>query len=175
MSDQPPLIFVIDTSAIFHRDRFTAENIQLATTSLIEKEMEQKGLKETVALLKATDKLRIIDPTPSALKQVKETAAQLGDLQYLSDPDLHLLALAVDLHAQNLHAVILSDDYSIQNVAQRLSLEFKSASTSGIREVINWETYCSACGHKEPKRTQEKICPICGTALKRRAVHKEQI
>ena len=175
MSDQLPLIFVIDTSAIFRQDQFTAENIQLATTPLIEKEMDQKGLKDTVELLKATNKLRIIDPTPNALKRVKETAAQLGDLQYLSTPDLHLLALALDLNAQNLHAVIVSDDYSIQNVAQSLSVDYKSATTSGIREVINWETYCSACGHKEPKGTQETICPVCGTALKRRAVHKEQI
>jgi UPF0271 protein len=175
MPDQPQLLFVIDTSAIFRQDQFTAENIQLATPSLIENEMDQKGLKDTVALLKATDKLRIIDPSKDAIQRVKETAAQLGDLQYLSSPDIHLLALALDLTAKNLHTIILSDDYSIQNVAQRLSLEFKSVTSSGIREVIKWETYCSACGHKEPERTQESICPVCGTELKRRAKHKEQI
>jgi UPF0271 protein len=175
VSNQSQLLFVIDTSAIYHKDQFTAENIQLATPSLIEKEMDRKGLKASVDLLKATNKLRIIDPSPDALQRVKETAAQLGDLQYLSTPDIHLLALALDLTAPKLHVIIISDDYSIQNVAQRLSLEFKSASTSGIREVIKWETYCGACGHKEPERTQETICPVCGTTLKRRAVQKEQI
>ncbi len=175
ITTRKPLIFVIDTSAIYHQISFTAENIQLVTTPIIEKEMYRKGLKDSVELLKATEKLRIIEPSPQSLKKVKEAAVQLGDLQYLSDPDQQLLALALDLDAQDSHTVIITDDYSIQNVAKQLSLDFKSASTTGIREVINWETYCSACGHKEPKSTKEDVCPVCGTALKRRAVRKEPI
>ncbi len=175
MPPQKPLIFVIDTSAIYRQLQFTAEDIQLATTPIVEKEMQQKGLKDTIELLLATEKLRIIEPTSQSLDKVKATASQLGDLPYLSEPDQQLLALALDLDSQNFHVVVITDDYSIQNVAKRFSLEFKSASTSGIREVIIWETYCSACGHKEPKSTKEDVCPVCGTTLKRRAVHKEQI
>ncbi len=172
---EKPLIFVVDTSAVYRQIQFTVEDVQLATTPIIEKEMYRKGIKETIDLLKATEKLQIIEPTPQSLEKVKTTATQLGDLPYLSEPDQQLLALALDLDSQNFHVVVLTDDYSIQNVAKRLSLEFKSASTSGIREIINWETYCSACGHKEPKSTKDDICPVCGTILKRRAVRKEQI
>jgi UPF0271 protein len=175
MPSQHRLIFVIDTSAIYRHKQFSAEEIPLATTPIIEKEMYQKGLKDTIELLKATEKLRIIEPTLQSLEKIKATATQLGDFPYLSDPDQQLLALALDLATQGYDVVIITDDYSIQNVAKRLSLEFKAASTSGIREVINWETYCSACGHKEPKSSTESTCPICGTRLKRRAIHKEPV
>jgi UPF0271 protein len=170
-----PLIFVIDTSALYHQQQFTAEDIQLATTPAVEKEMHQKGLKENLDLLLATNKLRIIEPTTHSLEKVKITARDLGDFPSLSEPDQQLLALALDLTVQEYQVIVLTDDYSIQNVAQRLDIEFKSISTSGIREIINWETYCKACGHKEPPSTTETVCPVCGTALKRRAVRKQHI
>lgn len=175
LQPRPLLIFVIDTSALYNHEQFTAEDIQLAIPPIIEKEMYQKGLKDTIELLKVTKKLQVLEPTTHSLKKVKATATQLGDLPSLSDPDQQLLALALDLKSQNSHVVIITDDYSIQNVAKRLSLEFKSASTPGIREIINWEIYCPACGHKESKSSKEEICPICGTPLKRRAVHKKRI
>lgn len=175
LSKSKPLIFVVDTSAIYRQEQFTAEDMQLATTPLIEKEMYQKGLKESIDLLKATEKIRIIEPTSHALNEIRKAASQLGDLQYLSKPDQQLLALAFDLTSQSFRVVVVTDDYSIQNVAKQLALEVKSATTRGIREVISWETYCSGCGHKEPNSIKEDICPVCGTALKRRAIHKEQI
>lgn len=175
MTSPKPLIFVIDTSAIFNRIQYAVEDIPLATTPLLEKEMHQKGLKDSIDLLIATQKLRIIEPTAASLAKVRQTASQLGDLPYLSEPDQQLLALALDLLDQNFAPVVLTDDYSIQNVAQRLSLEFKATNQPGIREVLTWETYCSACGHKDPKLTKEEPCPICGTALKRRAIRNRRI
>lgn len=175
MNKEKPIIFVIDTSALFHQISFTAENIQLVTTPIIEKEMYRKGLKDSFELLKATEKLRILEPSPQSLEKVKKAAAQLGDLQNLSDPDVQLIALALDLALQDYSVVVLTDDYSIQNVAKQLTLDFKPASTSGIREIIKWEIYCGACGHKEPKLSQEEVCPVCGTALKRRAVRKQPV
>ncbi|MFX1319590.1 MAG: NOB1 family endonuclease [Promethearchaeota archaeon] len=175
MQPQRPTIFIIDTSALYHQQQFAAEDIQLATTPLVEKEMHHKGLKESLDLLIVTNKLRIIEPTSHSIKKVKTTAQKLGDLPTLSEPDQELLALAVDLTTQDYRVILVTDDYAIQNVAQQLGVEFKSVSTSGIREIINWETYCKACGHKEPGSTTETTCPVCGTALKRRAIRKQHI
>jgi UPF0271 protein len=173
LSSKRSLIFVIDTSAIYGQIQYTIEDIKLVTPPIIEKEMYKKGLKDTIDLLKATEKLRIIKPSPQSLEKVKTIATQLGDLPYLSDPDQQLIALALDLVTPEHQVVVVTDDYSIQNVAKQLSLDVKSASTPGIREVINWETYCRACGHIEPKSTTEEICPVCGTTLRRRAIRKE--
>jgi UPF0271 protein len=175
MPQKKPLIFVIDTSAIFNRIQYSAEDIQLATTPFLEKEMRQKGLEETVDMLLTAQKLLIVEPTPTSLKKVRDVANQLGDLNNLSDPDLDLLALALDFTTQNAHPVLVTDDYSIQNVAQSLSLEFRGTNHPGIREVIQWETYCSACGHKAPDLSKDEPCPVCGTSLKRRAIKKKPI
>lgn len=175
MPPKKPLIFVIDTSAIFNRIQYAAEDIQLVTTPLLEKEMRQKGLKETVDMLLSAQKLRILEPTPTSLGKVRDVANQLGDLDNLSDPDLDLLALALDLTTQNHCPVLVTDDYSIQNVAQSLSLEFRGTNQPGIREVIQWETYCSACGNKASDMSKDEPCPVCGTPLKRRAIKKEPI
>jgi UPF0271 protein len=175
VANSKSLIFVIDTSAIFNRIHYAVEDIQLATTPLLEKEMYKKGLKDTIELLLATNKLQIIEPTARSLKKIRKVAIQLGDLSNLSDPDQHLLALALDLTGQDFAIVIITDDYSIQNVARRLSIEYKPASHPGIRELIRWETYCSACGHKAPQLVPDEPCPVCGTPIKRRAIRKKPI
>ncbi len=169
------IIFVIDTSAIINQIQFSAEDIQLATPPLVEKEMYDKGLKDTVELLIATNKLEIIEPTAVSLDEVKKTATQLGDLSNLSEPDQHLLALALDLSRKKVQPIVVTDDYSIQNVARRLSLDYKTATQPGIREIIRWQTYCSACGYKNPTQTKKGPCPVCGTPLKRRAIRKQSI
>jgi len=168
-------IFVIDTSALFHRIHYAAEDIQLATTPIIENEMYKKGLKELIDLLVATAKLKIISPTTASLGRVQAVAAQLGDLKTLSEPDQHLLALALDLREQSFQAIVVTDDYSIQNVARKLDLEIKTMTQRGIREVIQWETYCKACGHKDSTLAKEDPCPVCGSPLRRRAVRKKSI
>ncbi len=175
ISSPQPLVFVIDTSAIFNRLQYAAEEIQLVTTPMLEKEMYKKGLKETVELLIATQKLRIIEPSLESLNKIKEAANQLGDLPYLSEPDQQLLALALDLTLNEFQVVIITDDYSVQNVAKRLSLEYKTTSQLGIREVIKWETYCPGCYFKNSRLKKAEPCPICGTALKRRAIRKQPL
>lgn len=175
MSSSKRIIFVIDTSAIINQIQFAAEDIQLVTPPLVEKEMYDKGLRETVELLIATKKLGIIEPTAASLDEVKKTAIQLGDLSYLSEPDQHLLALALDFSRKEVQPIVVTDDYSIQNVARHLSLNYKTATQAGIREIIRWQTYCSACGYKDPAQTGKGPCPVCGTPLKRRAIRKQAI
>ncbi|MFX0170055.1 MAG: NOB1 family endonuclease [Candidatus Hodarchaeota archaeon] len=170
-----PEIFVIDTSAIIHRIQYTAEDVRLATTPLLEKEMREKGLKESVDLLIATQKLQVITPTTTALQRVRKAASQLGDLSFLSEPDQHLLALALDLRDQTFHPIVVTDDYSIQNVAKQLGLDIKSVTQRGIREIIRWEIYCKACGYQDAMMTKDEPCPVCGSPVKRRAIDKESL
>jgi len=175
MSQPPAVIFVIDTSALVGKLQYAASDIQLATTPLLVKEMLRHGLKDVVQMLGDTQKLRILEPSPESIKVVVDAATSLGDIAYLSQPDQQLLALAIDLSKQDFHVVVLTDDYSIQNVAQRLSINFRSIGEHGIREIIQWETYCPGCGHKFHNYSKGDSCPICGTFLKRRGVRKHQI
>ena len=112
-------------------------------------------------------KLKIKCPTQKALKKVEACATTVGDTFYLSETDKQLLALAWELKASS-QVQIVTDDYSIQNVARRLGIEFTSLATFGIRRVLEWIRYCPACRKEYPANYISTQCRICGTELKRK-------
>jgi UPF0271 protein len=175
MGNSDSLIFVVDTSALVGGLRFAATEVEFATTPALLEEMKRKRLDSIIQTLLNSRKLRIIEPASSSINAVVEAAAALGDLRYLSEQDLQLLALALELTKQGYYAVVLTNDYAIQNIASSLSIKFRSAGEHGIREIIKWKTYCPGCSRLFPKRTKGEMCPHCGTPLKRRAVKKERL
>ncbi|WP_241991979.1 NOB1 family endonuclease, partial [Halorubrum sp. ASP1] len=56
-------------------------------------------------------------PAPEAVDRVRRAAKGSGDAAELSDTDVRLIATALELHA-----TLVSDDYAMQNVAERLDL-----------------------------------------------------
>ena len=94
---------------------------------------------------------------------------------YLSEVDLHVLALALDLKNANLNPVIVTDDYSIQNVANKLDVDFMSLLTYGIKFRLKWILYCPACYRKYPADCALLSCRICGTKIKRKPVKKTRL
>jgi UPF0271 protein len=175
MTNSRPFILVVDTSALMAQVQYAAPDVELATTPLLLDEMRRHGLEETVQTLVDTQKMRVLTPTRASIGAVAAAAKGSGDLQYLSDADQELVALALDLSQQGYSPVVLTDDYSIQNVAQRLSIEVRGVGQVGIRDVIEWETYCKACHRRFPGGAKGDICPICGTPLRRRARRKQRV
>jgi len=175
MTGQHGLIFIVDTSALMGKGSYVASDVPLATTPALIDEMAKHGLQETVQTLIATGKMQVLEPSSSSIRAVESAASTLGDLQYLSEPDIQLLALALDLARQGRRSVIVTDDYSVQNVARHLSISFRPAAERGIREVIRWETYCPGCWQSFPGHVKGDVCPRCGTPLKRRAVKKKPV
>jgi UPF0271 protein len=97
-----------------------------------------------------------------------EIANRLGDLHVLSQTDLELLALALELKSEGLNPKIVTDDYSMQNVANKMKIEFIPLATKGINHHLKWIRYCPACYKKYSNNFTLKICLICGTKLKRK-------
>jgi UPF0271 protein len=117
-------------------------------------------------------KLRIRTPRNSFLQEVNEASRKVGDVRYLSEADLQVLALALELKRAGLHSFIVTDDYSIQNVANQIGVNFTSLMTYGIRFRFNWILYCPACYRKYPSDYKFKSCEVCGTKLKRKPLRK---
>lgn len=100
-------------------------------------------------------------PGKGALTIVRDHASGTGDLDVLSDADIAALALAGEHQA-----VLVTDDYAVQNVASVLGVETQPFSQEGISRTITWVWYCPGC--KVHEGTQKGRCPICDTELKRR-------
>jgi UPF0271 protein len=116
----------------------------------------------------ANKKLIVKTPTSFFLDQVRRVSAKVGDVQHLSSADMHVLALALELKSNNFYPSVVTDDYSIQNVANKIGIHFASIITLGIRFRFNWIIYCPACFRKYPSDHKSKCCRVCGTELKRK-------
>ena len=59
---------------------------------------------------------------------------------------------------------ILTDDYSIQNLAKHMDIDYQGLAQEEIDEEYEWKYRCTKCRrwHKEPLDE----CPICGGEVK---------
>ncbi|MCW4015978.1 MAG: hypothetical protein NWF06_06380 [Candidatus Bathyarchaeota archaeon] len=120
-------------------------------------------------------KVRILKPKESRVQEVLEASKKVGDMRYLSEADLQVLALALELKGRGLNALIVTDDYSIQNVANKIGVEFTSLMTFGIKFRFKWILYCPACYRKYPADCKIELCEVCGTELKRKPKKKSHL
>jgi len=166
---------VLDTSAfVAGFDPFTASEQQFTTLSV-----EQEVKRNPLTLLRfdmavENGKIKIRAPTQTSLEQVKDCATSVGDAFYLSQTDVEVLALALELKSEGGAPQILTDDYSIQNVATKLGVNYVSMGTLGIKRVLTWVRYCPACHKKYPPNGKATVCLVCGTQLKRKPLRKGQ-
>ncbi len=114
-------------------------------------------------------------PRSSSVQEIREASRMVGDMRYLSEADLQVLALALELKREGLHPFIVTDDYSIQNVANQIGANFTSLMTYGIRFRFNWILYCPACYRKYPSDHKLESCEVCGTKLKRKPLKKTRL
>jgi UPF0271 protein len=120
-------------------------------------------------------KLKLRGPKERSMRMVKESSKALGDMLYLSAADMDVLALALELKDEGYSPSIVTDDYSIQNVANQLSMSFSSLMTYGIRYRLHWILYCPACHHRYQADYKLRNCKICGTILKRKPLAKRLV
>ncbi|MFQ6052951.1 MAG: NOB1 family endonuclease [Candidatus Bathyarchaeia archaeon] len=116
--------------------------------------------------------LKVLTPDPRYAAKVEEIASELGEAGALSRADKELLALGLQLEAEGKTSIIVSDDYSIQNVADRLGLGYTGLATPGIRRRFEWTIYCPGCRRTFTENQPGQVCPVCGTLLKRRPSRK---
>jgi len=121
----------------------------------------------------STESGRLIVRMPTAMARdlVCAASAKLGEEKVLSEADQQVLALGLELKLEGKVPTILSDDYSIQNVAEHLRIQYQSLATLGIAYGFGWTLYCPAC-FRTFERGEGKSCPVCGTELRRKVMKK---
>jgi UPF0271 protein len=114
-------------------------------------------------------RVQVTEPSPEALNRVRTTASKTGDIGALSQTDMSLLALALDLANGEGGVSLVSDDFAVRNVAEVLSIPLASTSLKGGEwKNITWKIYCRGCG-KEYTNPKLTVCTVCGTPLIRKA------
>ena len=147
---------VLDSPA-FINDYTTSE--QIATIPLVREELEDEAGYRFDAL--EGSGMRIHIPDPETVERIERAARETGDAETLSRTDVRLLATAFELDA-----TLVTDDYAMQNVADKLSVAVEVIARDGIEEQRNWLFQCQGCGREFDENHDR--CEICGSDLNRK-------
>ncbi|WP_455393118.1 NOB1 family endonuclease [[Eubacterium] cellulosolvens] len=148
---------ILDSSAILS-GKFDSTEHEYYTSPNISQELENSDMNEKFNYLLDAG-LRIMSPSEDSIRKVRAGAQKTGDINRLSEPDIELLSLALELDG-----VILTNDYSIQNLASELNIPFLSPTEQEITDRIIWQYQCRGCAQIFEKKVKE--CPICGSQLR---------
>jgi UPF0271 protein len=156
------VIYIIDSSAVLSGKPLPLDQQQCWTAEEISNEFSVGGSSYRMFQYLREKGLSLHRPTEESKKIVNATIKQMGESLRLSSADQAILALAVDvMHTEKKKAIILTDDYSIQNLASVLNITFQTVSQTGITKTFKWTRRCSGCGRK--LKNDESDCKICGS------------
>lgn len=157
--------YVLDSTAFYAGIPYQG-NGRYYTTYLVLEEVKHHNVGSSLI----HSRVQVTEPSPDSINKVKTTAAKTGDMGALSQTDISLLALGLDLMNGAGEVNLVSDDFAVRNLAEVLSIPLAPTSMKGGEwKTMTWKIYCRGCGKTftNPKLT---VCPVCGTQLVRKAI-----
>ena len=151
--------YVLDTSVLYY-GKDLPQGFECVITPGVVRELDKEGMSARLELLMAT-RVRVSSPSERSLRKVSEESEKTGDSRRLSEADKELLALALDLSYE-----LITDDYSIQNLARAMGIPARGFDQKGITEVFEWQAKCKGCGKVFP--ADVRVCDVCGTETRTR-------
>jgi len=156
--------YVIDSGVIFLRKAFY-EN--MVTIPEVVEEIKDEDSNFYLSLLN----LRVEDVNDKYIKKVVKGARKTGDIHRLSKTDIKLIATALELKEglnEEDNVILLTDDYSIQNLAMHFGIKFENVVQKTISKAFKWIKVCKGCGRK----IENDVCPIWGSEAVLRRVKR---
>jgi endoribonuclease Nob1 len=153
--------FVLDASAFYAGIPFQSSKKCITTNAVYE---EVKHIRRSYSPLEAlidAGNLIIIEPEMTSLNKVIACARKTGDCGKLSQADISIIALALELGK-----TLISDDFAVGNVATFLKIPVRTLAFKGISELRAWISFCNSCARVYNSRIS--VCQICGSKLRRR-------
>ncbi len=150
---------VLDATSFYAGIPFSSQEVSFTTPLVLEEIKHIKKEQAAISVLLESKRLKIIEPERKFTDLVQQKAKQTGDSHNLSEEDISVIALCLQLGGE-----LLTDDFAISNVAKHLNLKVLPLMTRGAVKK-NWIYFCSGC---EKPFSKVSVCPICGNKLIRR-------
>ena len=147
---------VLDSSAFinqYHTDE------RVATIPLVREELEDESAYRFDAMEGSGMHLHI--PDSETVERIERAARETGDFGELSRTDVRLIAAAFELDGR-----LVTDDYAMQNVAEKLDVPVAVIDRDGITDQRSWSFQCQGCGREFDDHHDR--CPVCGSELSRK-------
>ncbi|WP_128223870.1 NOB1 family endonuclease [Halobacteriaceae bacterium SHR40] len=149
-------MYILDSSAFIH-EYHTDESI--ASIPLVREELEDESAYRFDALEGSGMHMHI--PDEETIERIERAARETGDFEELSRTDIRLVAATFELDGR-----LVTDDYAMQNVAEKLEVDVEVIARDGIEEQRSWIYQCQGCGREFDENHDR--CPICGSELSRK-------
>jgi UPF0271 protein len=154
--------YALDAGAFYSGVVFLSSALRYCTTHAVLDEV--KHIKKSHGAIEAlieSNTLQIVNSDRKSIQKVVAAARETGDYVKLSEADISIIALALQLEI-----VLVTNDYAVANVATTLKIPVKSVASKGITHTRRWIAYCSACGRAFGPDAKE--CRLCGNRLRRK-------
>jgi UPF0271 protein len=154
--------YALDAGAFYTGLVFQSSASRYCTTEAVFDEVKHiKKSHGAIEALVESNSLQVLTPDKKNIEKVLTAARRTGDYLRLSGADISIIALALELEI-----ILITDDYSVANVATTMKIPVKSLASKGITHTRRWITYCSACGRNFGANAKE--CRLCGNKLRRK-------
>jgi endoribonuclease Nob1 len=154
--------YALDAGAFYTGFVFLSSAYRYCTTQAVLDEVKHiKRSHGAIEALLESNNLQILNLDTKSIKKVVAAARRTGDYTKLSEADISIIALALQMEI-----VLVTDDFAVANVATTLKIPVKSVASKGITHTRKWIAYCSACGRAFGPNAKE--CRLCGNRLRRK-------
>lgn len=169
------IALVLDSSSFIGGFNPQFVDLEQYTIPEVLDEVKSRTAKFLLEVGLSSGRVKILAPSDAYVEKVKKKAMKSGDFWKLDSTDLKLLALALELKEEfSIKPIVVSDDYSVQNVAKLLSIEYLPVVYAGIKKIFVWKIYCPNCKRQYPPDFKGDTCPECGSRLRRKVVRQKE-
>jgi len=152
----------LDATAFYAGIPFSSQTTHYVTTLVFDEIKHIKKNHNALQILIDSNRLLVRQPQADFQERVEKCAQKTGDIHSLSKQDISCIALSLELNTE-----LISDDFAVLNVSNKLGINTIPLMTNGIKVVGKWIFYCPAC---KKDFSDEKNCLLCGNKLKKKLV-----
>ena len=145
---------VLDATAFYAGIPFSSQTTHYVTTLVFDEIKHIKKNHNALQILIDSNRLLVRQPQADFQERVEKCAQKTGDIHSLSKQDISCIALSLELNTE-----LISDDFAVLNVSNKLGINTIPLMTNGIKVVGKWIFYCPAC---KKDFSDEKNCLLCG-------------
>ena len=153
---------VLDATAFYTGIPFSSQSTHYVTTLVFDEIKHIKKNHNALQILIDSNRLLVRQPQADFQERVEKCAQKTGDIHSLSKQDISCIALSLELNTE-----LISDDFAVLNVSNKLGINTIPLMTNGIKVVGKWIFYCPAC---KKDFSDEKNCLLCGNKLRKKLV-----
>ena len=160
--------FLLDTAGILEAPNLTASDCVTVPEVTAEVSPGGAGHRRLEQMLAAG--LEVRASTNASIGRVERTAKDAGNWGRLSAADASILALALDIP----DGTLVSDDYTVLDLAKRLKITTQTIRTSGVTSTKDWMARCTGCGRTYEEDRAGKPCAVCGAEIRLKPLRRGQ-